>query len=184
MPQMLFADSAPADGQIRNYLRFRLSPNSAVALAARVKRAGPGIRRRTARAFHVREEQPGEETPYERLLGDAMRGDGALFARKRGRGRMGSGGHGAQEHPRALRYQRRTWGPKKAYKLTAAHGGWHNPEREGFLSVFRPPEPQSLECSDVAGRQLRTSPIRGALRLKGIALQSSRISVPRLWVAP
>ena len=37
-PQRLFADSAPAAGRA-NYLRFRLSPNSAVALAARVKRA-------------------------------------------------------------------------------------------------------------------------------------------------
>ena len=38
-PQRLFADSAPATGRA-NYLRFRLSPNSAIALAARVKVAG------------------------------------------------------------------------------------------------------------------------------------------------
>ncbi|MDQ3261869.1 MAG: glucose-6-phosphate dehydrogenase (NADP(+)), partial [Pseudomonadota bacterium] len=38
-PQRLFADSAPSAGAA-NYLRFRLSPSSAVALAARVKRAG------------------------------------------------------------------------------------------------------------------------------------------------
>ena len=38
-PQRLFADSAPATGRT-NYLRFRLSPSTAVALAARVKRAG------------------------------------------------------------------------------------------------------------------------------------------------
>jgi len=38
-PQRLFTDSAPADGRA-NYLSFRISPNSAVALAARVKRAG------------------------------------------------------------------------------------------------------------------------------------------------
>ena len=36
-PQRLFDDSAPAAGRA-NYLRFRLSHNSAVALAARVKR--------------------------------------------------------------------------------------------------------------------------------------------------
>src|SRR5208283_1058676 len=35
-PQALFADSAPPTGRA-NYLRFRLSPSSAVALAARVK---------------------------------------------------------------------------------------------------------------------------------------------------
>ncbi len=38
-PQRLFDDSRPTAGRT-NYLRFRLSPNSAVALAARVKRAG------------------------------------------------------------------------------------------------------------------------------------------------
>ena len=38
-PQRLFADSAPATGRA-DYPRFRLSPNSAVALAARVKRVG------------------------------------------------------------------------------------------------------------------------------------------------
>ena len=38
-PQRLFADSAPTTGPA-NYLRFRLSPNSAIALAARVKTAG------------------------------------------------------------------------------------------------------------------------------------------------
>src|SRR5271168_606676 len=38
-PQRIFADSAPATGQA-NYLRFRLSPGSGIALAARVKRAG------------------------------------------------------------------------------------------------------------------------------------------------
>ncbi len=38
-PQKLFADSAPVTGRA-NYLRFRISPNSAVALAARVKSVG------------------------------------------------------------------------------------------------------------------------------------------------
>jgi glucose-6-phosphate 1-dehydrogenase len=38
-PQRLFDDSTSGEGRA-NYLRFRLSPNSAVALAARVKRAG------------------------------------------------------------------------------------------------------------------------------------------------
>jgi glucose-6-phosphate 1-dehydrogenase len=38
-PQRLFDYSAPASGPA-NYLRFRISPYSAIALAARVKRAG------------------------------------------------------------------------------------------------------------------------------------------------
>ena len=38
-PQRLFGDSAPENGRA-NYLRFRLSPKSALAIAARVKRVG------------------------------------------------------------------------------------------------------------------------------------------------
>ena len=79
-PQELFADSAATTGRA-NYLRFRLSPSSAVALAARVKRAGKEFVG-DQRELYLVEEQPGEESPYERLLGDAMAGDGALFTRE------------------------------------------------------------------------------------------------------
>ncbi len=68
-PQRLFADSAPATGRA-NYLRFQLSPDSAIALAARVKRAGKEFVGEQ-RELYLVEEQPGEESPYERLLGDA-----------------------------------------------------------------------------------------------------------------
>ncbi len=52
-PQRLFADSAPTTGRA-NYLRFRLSPDSAIALAARVKLRGQGVRRGAAGAVPVR----------------------------------------------------------------------------------------------------------------------------------
>ena len=74
-PQRLFADSAATTGRA-NYLRFRLSPSSAIALAARVKRAGKEFVG-DQRELYLLEEQPGEEPPYERLLADAMAGDGA-----------------------------------------------------------------------------------------------------------
>jgi len=79
-PQRLFADAFPVTGRT-NYLRFRVSPNSAVALAARVKLAGQDFVGEQ-RELYLSEERPGEETPYERLLGDAMVGDGALFTRE------------------------------------------------------------------------------------------------------
>ena len=79
-PQRLFADSTPVSGRA-NYLRFRLSPNSAVALAARVKRAGKEFVG-DQHELYLLDEQPGEEPPYERLLGDAMAGNGALFTRE------------------------------------------------------------------------------------------------------
>ena len=60
-PQRLFADSAPMTSQ-SNYLRFRLSPNSAVALAARVKVIGKEFVGEQ-RELYLFEEQPGEEMP-------------------------------------------------------------------------------------------------------------------------
>ena len=69
-PQRLFADSEPTTGP-DNYLRFRISPTSAIALAARVKRAGKDFVG-DQQELYLLEEQPGAESPYERLLGDAM----------------------------------------------------------------------------------------------------------------
>src|SRR5208283_3695484 len=79
-PQRLFADSAPLTCRA-NYLRFRLSPSAAIAIAARVKLAGKEFVG-DQRELYLSEEQPAEESPYERLLGDAMEGDGALFTRE------------------------------------------------------------------------------------------------------
>jgi glucose-6-phosphate 1-dehydrogenase len=79
-PQRLFGDSAPTTTRT-NYLRFRLSPSSAIALAARVKLAGKEFVGEQ-RELYLFEERAGEEAPYERLLGDAMAGDGALFTRE------------------------------------------------------------------------------------------------------
>ena len=126
-PQRLFADSAPLTGRA-NYIRFRLSPNSAVAIAARVKLAGEEFIGQQ-KELYMLEQQAGEETPYERLLGDAMAGDGALFTRE-----------DAVEaawvvvdpvlthHHRVRPYKRRTWGPKEADALIAPDGSWHNPQ--------------------------------------------------------
>jgi glucose-6-phosphate 1-dehydrogenase len=77
------------------------------------------------------EEQPGEESPYERLLGDAMAGDGALFTREDAveaawavvEPVLGS-------HHRTRPYKHGSWGPKAADVLIAADGGWHNPQPE------------------------------------------------------
>jgi len=58
-PQRLFADSAPSTSPA-NYLRFRLSPSSAIALAARVKIAGKDFIGEQ-RELYLSEEQPGEK---------------------------------------------------------------------------------------------------------------------------
>lgn len=125
-PQRLFADSAPEDGTA-NYLRFRLSPNSAIALAARVKRFGKDFIG-DQRELLLVDERPAEETPYERLIGDAMAGNGALFIRQ-------DAVEAAWEvvdpvlenHAPIYPYAPGTWGPCQADSLIAVDGRWHNP---------------------------------------------------------
>jgi glucose-6-phosphate 1-dehydrogenase len=126
-PQRLFADSAPGTGQA-NYLRFQLAPNAAIALAARVKLAGKEFVGEQ-RELYLCEEQPGEESPYERLLGDAMIGDGALFTREDAvEAAWTVVDPVLKSHHRALAYKPHSWGPKEADKLIAADGGWRNPK--------------------------------------------------------
>ena len=69
-PQRLFEDS-PVQIRRANYLRFRLQPGPAIAIAARLKRAGDeflGVQEE----FSLLEEQRGAESPYDRLLGDCL----------------------------------------------------------------------------------------------------------------
>ncbi len=125
-PQRLFADSAPMAGRA-NYLRFRLSPNSAVALAARVKRAGKEYVG-DQRELYLCDERPGEEAPYERLLRDAMAGNGALFTREDAvEAAWAVVDPVLKHHHRTRPYKRGSWGPNGADALVAADGCWHNP---------------------------------------------------------
>jgi len=125
-PQRLFDDSAPANGPA-NYLRFRISPNSAVALAARVKRAGKEFVG-DQRELFLLDEKPGEEKPYERLLSDAMAGNGALFSRVETiEAAWAVVDSLLDTHHPAHPYEPGSWGPQQADELIAADGNWHNP---------------------------------------------------------
>jgi len=132
-PQGLFAD-AVAENCDANYIRFRLSPNSAVALAARVKRTGKEFIGDQRELFLIN-ERPGEESPYERLLGDAMAGHGALFTREDAvEAAWAVVDPVLVKHNRAISYRRGSWGPKEADALIAADGCWHNPRLEDDAS--------------------------------------------------
>lgn len=125
-PQRLFDDSVPARGRA-NYLRFRLSPNSAIAIAARVKRTGKEFVG-DQRELYLCDERPGAETPYERLLSDAMAGDGALFTHENAvEAAWAVVDPVLNRHLRTTRYRPGSWGPKQADALIAADGGWYNP---------------------------------------------------------
>jgi len=128
-PQRLFDDSDPAHGPA-NYVRFRISPDPDIAIAARVKLAGNGFVG-VQKELRLLEKQAGEETPYERLLGDAMVGDGALFAREDAvEAAWAVVDPVLKKHHRVRPYKRHTWGPKTADRLIGSSGPWHNPGRK------------------------------------------------------
>jgi len=137
-PQRLFDDSA-AVPQDADYFRFRLQPNSAIALAVRVKRTGKefiGDRKELV----LIDERPNEESPYERLLGDAMDGNGSLFTREDAvEAAWAVVDPVLEHHHRARPYKRGSWGPKEADALIAADGGWRNP---GEQAEERPVQPR------------------------------------------
>ena len=125
-PQQLFDDAGPAGGRA-NYVRFRLQPHASVALAARIKRPGRefvGVQRE----LYLAQDEPETMAPYERLLGDALAGDGALFTDEDAvMAAWAVVEPVLATHRPALPYGPGTWGPAEADALTAGDGGWHDP---------------------------------------------------------
>lgn len=125
-PQRLFEDSQPADGR-SNYIRFRLSPDATIALAARVKHVGKEFIG-DQRELYLTEHQEKEMAPYERLLENALAGDGALFTREDAVEAAWAvvepvlGTH----HP-VQSYPCGSWGPTEADAIVADGDHWHNP---------------------------------------------------------
>jgi len=133
-PQRLFDDS-PRTALDSNYVRFKLQPTSAVALAARVKRPGPGFSGQRGELY-LCEDLQGEEPTYERLLEDAMAGDGSLFASQDAVDAAWAVVDPVlAEHAAALPYAPGSWGPPHADALIAGDGGWHD------LGPEAPPRP-------------------------------------------
>jgi len=112
-----------------NYVRFRLSPEVEIAIGARVKQPGEQMSS-AATELKVVDRPAGDEMDaYERLLGDAMAGDAALFARQDGVEASWAIvqpilGTSTPLHE----YEPGTWGPPEAAELAADAGGWHCPE--------------------------------------------------------
>jgi glucose-6-phosphate 1-dehydrogenase len=128
-PQRLFDDSPIAAGGA-NHVRLKLEPVSAVALAARVKRPGKGFVGEQ-RELYLCEDHAGGDTPYERLLGDAMAGDGSLFTSQDAVEAAWAVVDGVLvDHAPCLPYASGSWGPEAANALIAGADGWHDPVPE------------------------------------------------------
>jgi glucose-6-phosphate 1-dehydrogenase len=99
-----------------------------IAVGAQIKK--PGERMLTqVTELKVLHNANGEELDaYERLLGDAMKGDGTLFARQDGVEAAWAIVEpilGVETPPHE--YEPGTWGPEAARALVAGVGGWHCP---------------------------------------------------------
>jgi len=122
-PQQVFAE---ATTELANYFRFRLGPDQiAIALGANVKL--PGISmvgdRVELYACKVRDD---EMDAYERLIGDAMKGDSTLFARQDSvelAWRIVDPILGMKTP--IHEYEPASWGPLEANAMIANVGGWH-----------------------------------------------------------
>jgi glucose-6-phosphate 1-dehydrogenase len=112
-----------------DYFRFRLSPNVSISLGARAKLPGEAMVGEAVELV-VRHVSADEMTPYERLLGDAIRGDATLFVREDGVEAAWAVvdpilGNATPVHE----YEPNTWGPTEADRIIAGDGGWYNPKR-------------------------------------------------------
>ena len=69
-----------------------------------------------------------EMSPYERLLGDAIKGEGLLFAREDGVEQAWRVvDRVLTKHSAVIPYAPGTWGPIEAESLIGRDGGWHDP---------------------------------------------------------
>jgi len=128
-PQVVFNEPAPSMG---NYVRFRLNPEVAIALGARAKRPGEGMRGRPLELSVVEAHEQGADGrlgAYERLLGDAMAGDATLFARQdvveAAWAIVDPVIHGPSP---MFEYEPGSWGPSQSDRLVADVGGWNTPQ--------------------------------------------------------
>jgi len=129
-PLAIFDEIKPAPS---NYFRFRLSPEVVISAGARVKRPGEEMQGEAVELV-ARHCPGGEKSPYERLLGDAIRGDASLFTHDDSveaawrviEPILGSATPLAE-------YELGTWGPAAAAAVVAGEEGWHDPKPEETL---------------------------------------------------
>jgi glucose-6-phosphate 1-dehydrogenase len=122
-PCPIFAAEPPP----ANYVRFRISGDPVIAIGASIKTAGDQLQGCPIEL--IADQECGEDTmlPYEELLGDAMAGNQAWFARE----------DYVEEAWRIVdpildgsdvhEYACGGWGPAEADKLTDSVGGWITP---------------------------------------------------------
>jgi glucose-6-phosphate 1-dehydrogenase len=127
-PPAAFSPTSPSP----NYVRFRISPDVQIALGVMVKEPGETMAGREIELLACHHLDKDAMDAYERLLGDAMKGDATLFARE----------DYVEQAWRIVdpvlkadtvvqEYAPNTWGPAEAGSAVAPPEGWHNPVAGG-----------------------------------------------------
>ncbi|EAR22684.1 glucose-6-phosphate dehydrogenase [Nitrococcus mobilis] len=113
-----------------NHVRFRLGPERIeIAIGARTKQPGD-IMAGQQTELDVASDPSTDEPPYQRLIGDALKGDQELFARSdsvQAAWRIVDPALAAETPVYA--YEPGSWGPAEAQAMTARIGGWCDPTR-------------------------------------------------------
>lgn len=113
-----------------NYFRFCLSPDVTLSLGARVKQPGEAMRGEAVELI-ARHQLQDAESPYQRLLGDALRGDRTLFTSDEcveAAWAVVEPVLGQTSVP--LPYEPGSWGPAAAALVVEAGDGWHDPRAQ------------------------------------------------------
>ena len=113
-----------------NYFRFRLSPEVIIAEGMRVKQPGDAMHGEPVELI-ARHHAQSEKPPYERLLGDAIRGDNALFTSDECVEAAWAVVDQVLTHEGPVSgYELGSWGPPEAAKVVSGAEGWHDPRPE------------------------------------------------------
>jgi glucose-6-phosphate 1-dehydrogenase len=126
-PMPVFDDIGPKES---NYFRFRLSPEVVIAEGARVKKPGEKMQGEPVELVARHHPEP-EKSPYERLLGDAIRGDNSLFSSDECVEAAWAVVDQVLNHEGPVAsYAPGSWGPDAAAKVVEGTEGWHDPVAE------------------------------------------------------
>lgn len=112
-----------------NYFRFRIGPDNTIAFGLNFAAPGEEVVGVSTEITACQHPAAAEEMDaYERLLGDAMAGDAALFAREdyvEEAWRIVDPALKASTP--VVQYEPKTWGPAEVEKQVSPLGGWSNP---------------------------------------------------------
>jgi glucose-6-phosphate 1-dehydrogenase len=113
-----------------NYFRLRLSPEVVIGEGALVKLNGEEMRGEPVELI-ARHQSPTEKSPYERLLGDAIRGDTTLFTQDESVEAAWRVVDPVLRNPLpVVPYEPGSWGPAAAAGVVDGDEVWHDPKAE------------------------------------------------------